>query len=158
MKHSTIFLLLLGLALTAVPASADAPGATADSLRALPSALERLYEEPFAYPPPDNPGPPRSYPGLFLFTGSTALANALVVAGGVRSDALAAGGLVFGVLSLVASASDRTQARPVHFALGITSIVLSLMNISNAPDTDAPGDVQSGASFKGAPVGFSLSF
>ena len=158
MKHISIPLFLLGLALSALPASAGAPGAAADSLRAMPTALERFYQEPFVYAPSDDPGPLRNYSGLFLFTASTALANALVITGGAHSDALAAGGLVFGVLSLLASASERTQARPVHFALGVTSIVLSLMNISNAPDTRGPADVQSGTSYKGPPLGLSLSF
>jgi hypothetical protein len=119
-----------------------------------------FYEEPFVVrvAPDPYPGPRRSYSGLALFTGSTALANALVVAGNTRSDALAAGGFTFGLLSLVASLSERTVARPMHFVLGVTSIVLSVMNLSNSPDTSGPGAVQSAAEYKGSPVGFSISF
>ena len=182
MKHISIPLFLLGLALSALPASAGAPGAAADSLRAERSrlctqhggtrfrctascprgdisvALDQFYEEPFTLPPEPYLGPPCSYEGLFLLTGSTALANALVVAGGAHADALAAAGLTLGVLSLVASLSERTQARPAHFILGVTTIALSLMNISNPPDTRGPADVQSGTSYKGPPLGLSLSF
>jgi len=158
MKPIFFTLFFLGLALCVLPVSAGASGSGVDSLRVASSGVERFYQEPFAYPPPADPGPPRSYTGLILFTGSTALANALVVAGGVSSNALAAGGLAFGVLSLLASTSERTQARPVHFVLGVTSIVLSIMNMSNPPDSYAPADVQSGEPYKGAPVGFSFSF
>ena len=162
MKHTTPPLLLLALVLVLALAATAAPAQTtdsaADSLRFASAALERFYDEPFAVHVPPDPGPRRSYSGLALFTGSTALANALVVAGNTRSNALAAGGLTFGVLSLIASMSERTVARPMHFVLGVTSIVLSIMNQSNAPDTSGPGDVQSVDEYKGAPVGFSISF
>jgi len=184
MRNTLIPLLILGVSLAAPPLTAQTTDAAADTLWAepsrsctrhggtgflctsscprddLPVALAQFYDEPFvvrASPDPD-PGPRRSYSGLALFTGSTALANALVVAGSTRSNALAAGGLTFGVLSVMASLSERTVARPMHFVLGVTSIVLSVMNLSNSPDTSSPGDVQSAAAYKGAPAGFSISF
>jgi len=158
MKHPLASLALTVLALAAVTASAQPYAAPRDTSLAAPVPAARLYFEPFAYPPSPDPGPQRSYPGLFLFAGSTALANALVVAGGAHSDALAAGGVVFGVLSLVASLDARTTARPAHFIVGVATITLSLMNISNAPDTYGPSDVESAAAYKGEPVGFSLNF
>lgn len=159
MKRTPIALLLVCTALAASPLSAQPQMTVADTLRVGPDPFERFYNEPFVSPVAfEDPGPRRSYPGLFLFTGSTALANGLVVAGGAHADALAGAGLFLGTLSLLASLDQRTAARPAHFLLGVASIALSLMNIANPPDTYGPGDVQSPASFKGAPVGISVSF
>jgi hypothetical protein len=159
MRQILFLLVLCGLAAGAAPVSAQPAVLPADSVGAGPDPVARFYGEPFARPTAAlDPGPRRSYPGLFLFTGSTAMANALVVAGGAHADALAGAGLFLGALSLVASLDSRTAARPAHFLLGVTTIAVSLMNIANPPDTYGPGEVQSAASYKGTPLGFSLSF
>jgi len=134
MKHILTPLLLLGAVLVAGPVSAQTDRAQTDSPRAersglctqhggagfqctascprgdVTAVLDEFYGEPFTLPPEPYPGPKRSYEGLFLLTGSTALANALVVAGGAHANALAAGGLTLGVLSVIASLSERNAA------------------------------------------------